>query len=338
MTRQLLAFSRKQLLQPKVIDLNTLVIDVQALLHRVIGEHFEVRTEPDAADGRVRADPSQLEQVILNLGVNGRDAMPNGGVLTIRTSRERLDGKNARRISRSLRAGDYVVLTVEDTGTGMDDETKARIFEPFFTTKGPGKGTGLGLATVYGIVKQTGGAILVDTELGRGTTFRIYLPHERRPVDQVKTIAIEPPIGTNSETVLVVEDDEIVRQLVCDVLEENGYVVLCAEDGPAAVAMADDYQKIIDLLVTDVVMPQMNGPELASRLSLSRPEIKVLYVSGYSVDDIGEHGVLTENVQLLQKPFSPQSLLQRIREVLTESSEWSAEAEYHTTAQLQFSM
>ena len=338
LTRQLLAFSRKQLLQPKVIDLNSLVRDVQALLHRVIGEHFQVRTEPNAADGRIRADPTQLEQVILNLGVNARDAMPNGGVVTIRTSREHLDNKSAKRISRSLRSGDYVVLTVADTGTGMDDETKARIFEPFFTTKGPGQGTGLGLATVYGIVNQSGGGILVDTELGRGTTFRIYLPHERRPVDQFKTITIEPPVGTNSETVLVVEDDEIVRQLVCDVLEDNGYTVLCAEDGPAAIAMANDYGNIIELLVTDVVMPQMNGPELASRLSLSRPELRVLYVSGYSVDDIGEHGVLREDVELLQKPFSPQSLLQRVRQVLTENNAWPVDPKYDGVAQLQFSI
>ena len=338
LTRQLLAFSRKQLLQPKVIDLNNLVTDVQALLHRVIGEHFQVRTEPKAADGRVRADPSQLEQVIMNLGVNARDAMPNGGTLTIRTNRERLDNKSAKRISRSLRAGDYVVLTVEDTGTGMDDETKARMFEPFFTTKGPGKGTGLGLATVYGIIKQTGGGILVDTELGRGTTFHIYLPHERGRVDQTKTITIEPPLGTNCETVLVVEDDEIVRQLVCDVLEENGYTILCAQDGPAAVALANNYNGIIDLLVTDVVMPQMNGPELASRLSLSRPELKVLYVSGYSADDIGDHGVLKEDVQLLQKPFSPQTLLQRVREVLNQENQPAAEPIYDEPAQLHFSM
>ena len=338
LTSQLLAFSRKQLLQPRVIDLNTLVSDLQALLHRVIGERFQVRTEANTRDGRVRADPTQLEQVILNLGVNARDAMPNGGVVTIRTSREHLDNKSAKRISRSLRAGDYVVLTVADTGTGMDDETKARIFEPFFTTKSPGKGTGLGLATVYGIVKQTGGGILVDTEIGRGTTFRIYFPHERRPVDQIKTITIEPPIGSNSETILVVEDDEIVRDLVCDVLDENGYTVLCAEDGPAAIAMANDYEDIIDLLVTDVVMPQMNGPELASRLSLSRPELAVLYVSGYSVDDIGDHGVLKEGVQLLQKPFSPQSLLQKVREVLSDGNQWSTAVRYDAAAQLQFSI
>ncbi|PYK29508.1 MAG: hypothetical protein DME57_10060 [Verrucomicrobia bacterium] len=238
LTRQLLAFSRKQLLQPKVLDLNNLVTDVQALLHRVIGEHLQVRTEPAAADGRVLADPTQLEQVILNLGVNARDAMPNDGALTIRTSRTRLDQKKAKRISRSLRGGDYVVLTVEDTGTGMDAETKARIFEPFFTTKGPGKGTGLGLATVYGIVKQTGGGILVDTELGRGTTFHIYFPHEARPVEQTKSITVEPPAGSNSETVMVVEDDEIVRELVCEVLEDHGYTVLCAFDGPNAVKLA----------------------------------------------------------------------------------------------------
>src|SRR5205807_2652600 len=210
-------------------------------------------------------------------------------------------------------------LSVQDTGTGMDDEKKSRIFEPFFTTKDPGKGTGLGLATVYGIIKQSGGGICVDSELGRGTLFRIYLPHERAPVDQVKPPAPEAPIGSNSETVLVVEDDDIVRQLICDVLEENGYNVLCAANGLAAIKVSDEYGSTIDLLITDVVMPRMNGPELASRLSLSRPELRVLYVSGYSADEIGED---SKNVELLQKPFSPQSLLHKIREVLNAGEEW----------------
>ena len=337
LTRQLLAFSRKQLLQPKVLDLNSLVIDIEALLHRVIGEHFEVRTERSAKDGRVCADPTQLEQIILNLGVNARDAMPNGGMVTIRTNFTELDSRSAERISRSLHAGNYVVLSVEDTGTGMDEQTKARIFEPFFTTKGPGKGTGLGLATVYGIVQQSGGGILVETELGRGTKFHIYFPHDPRPVDYARSISLEPPCGSAAATVLVVEDDDIVRELVCDVLEDSGYTVLCAEDGPTAVKTANNCESVIDLLVTDVVMPQMNGPELASRLSLSRPELNVLYVSGYSVDDIGDHGVLTEDVQLLQKPFSPQSLLQRVRDVLRDG-EWPEEVEAEMQTQLHFSM
>lgn len=335
LTKQLLAFSRKQLLQPKVLDLNNAVSDVQALLRRIIGEHFEVRAERKAEDGRIRADPSQLEQVIVNLGVNARDAMPKGGVVTIRTSRAELNDKEAKRISQSLQAGDYVVLSVEDTGTGMDEATKTRIFEPFFTTKSAGKGTGLGLATVYGIVQQSGGAIVVDSKLGQGTAFHIYFPHETAPIDHSKPA---PPLAmfrSNSETVMVVEDDEIVRDLICDVLEENRYTVLCAEDGPTAVKIADNYETIIDLLVTDVVMPQMNGPELASRLCLSRPELSVLYVSGYSVDDMGDRGVLTDDVQLLQKPFSPQSLLQRVREVL---STQSFETDGHRSDQLQFSI
>jgi signal transduction histidine kinase/ActR/RegA family two-component response regulator len=338
LTRQLLAFSRKQLLQPKVLDLNHLVADMEKLLRRVIGEHFQLRTRSDAVDGRVKADPGQLEQVILNLSVNARDAMPTGGTVTIRTSNEHLDQARAAGISKSMPEGDYVVLSVTDTGTGMDDETKARIFEPFFTTKGPGKGTGLGLATVYGIVRQSGGGISVESEMGRGTIFRIYLPYERSTIDLVRPAAQEPVAGNNSETVLVVEDDDAVRQLVCDVLEEHGYTILCAPNGPEAIRMAEKYQEEIDLLVTDVVMPHMNGPELASRLSLTRPELKVLYVSGYSADDVGDHGVLHDKIEFLQKPFSPHALLQRMREVLSRENDWSADGERADTSQLQFSI
>jgi signal transduction histidine kinase/ActR/RegA family two-component response regulator len=339
LTRQLLAFSRKQLLQPKVLDLNSLVFDMEKLLRRVIGEHFDVRTKPEAMDGRVKADPSQLEQVILNLGVNARDAMPNGGALTITTSNKHLDGTLAGQISRSLRPGDYVVLSVSDTGVGMDDETKSRIFEPFFTTKGPGKGTGLGLATVYGIVRQSGGGISVESEPGRGTTFRIYFPYERAPIDHVKPPLPRVSVASNSETMLVVEDDDAVRQLICDVLEANGYTVLCAADGPEAIRVANKNEGNIDLLVTDVIMPHMNGPELAGALSATRPEMKVLYVSGYSANDISDHGVLKEDVQLLQKPFSPHTLLQRIREVLGNGDRWSANGRARVdTSQLQFSI
>lgn len=337
LTKQLLAFSRKQLLQPKVLDLNNVVLEVEALLRRIIGEHLEVRTEAKAEDGRIKADPNQLEQIIINLGVNARDAMPRGGALTIRTRCDEIDDKDAKRISPSLSGGKYVVLSVEDTGTGMDTATKNRIFEPFFTTKGPGKGTGLGLATVYGIVQQSGGVIVVDTELGRGTTFEIYFPHEPAPLEHAKRAPKAAAFYSNAETVMVVEDDEIVRELICDVLVENRYTVLRAEDGPSAVKMADDCETIIDLLVTDVVMPQMNGPELASRLSLSRPELSVLYVSGYSADDMGDHGVLTEDVQLLQKPFSPNSLLQRVREVLTAHPR-PLDGSDGASAQLQFSI
>ncbi len=338
LTRQLLAFSRKQLLQPKVLDLNTLVTDMEKLLERVIGEHFELHTRPDAVDGRVRADPSQLEQVILNLSVNARDAMPDGGTVTIRTSNEHLDLTRAAQISKSMVDGDYVVLSVTDTGTGIDDEVKARIFEPFFTTKSAGKGTGLGLATVYGIVRQSGGGISVESELGHGTTFRIYLPYQNAPIDEVRQTAQWPIGENNSETVLVVEDDEAVRRLVCDVLEEHGYTVLCARDGAEAIRLTSRFEGDIDLLVTDVIMPQMNGPELASRLCLTRPELKVLYVSGYSADDIGEHGVLRDDVQLLQKPFSPHTLLKRMREVLANDHGWSTNGQHVDPSQLQFSI
>lgn len=313
LTRQLLAFSRKQLLQPKVIDLNALVVDLEGLLRRVIGERFELHTAAQAEDGRVRADPTQLEQVILNLGVNARDAMPNGGVVTIRTHVERLTEDKAKQISSSLDRGEYVVLTVQDTGVGMDADTKARIFEPFFTTKGPGKGTGLGLATVYGIIEQSGGGICVESEIGRGTAFYIYLPHESGAVEETKTIAFRPPNVGNFETLLVVEDEDPVRQLLCDVLQENNYTVISAADGPTAIEISDQYEKQIDLLITDVVMPQMNGPELASRLSLNRPDLRVLYVSGYSADEISDCGA---DVELLQKPFSQEVLLLRIRDVL----------------------
>ena len=318
LTRQLLAFSRKQLLQPKVIDLNQLVVDMERLLRRVIGERFDLQTLPEAEVGTVRADPTQIEQVILNLGVNARDAMPRGGKLVIRTANVHLDKWKAPQISVSLAEGDYVELSVTDTGEGMDEETKSRIFEPFFTTKGPGKGTGLGLATVYGIVRQTGGGISVESEVAKGTTFRIYLPLERAPVDQARITHAPVEKSTNFETVLVAEDEEIVRELVCDVLNEQGYNVLCAVDGIEALRKAKEHEGHIDLLITDVIMPHMNGQELAEQLSTARPGIKVLFVTGYSDNDIGDHGVLDPSVDLLQKPFTPQALARRVRDVIQE--------------------
>jgi signal transduction histidine kinase len=320
LTRQLLAFSRKQLLQPKVIDLNALVVEMEKLLRRVIGERFDLQTHPEAEIGRVKADPSQIEQVVLNLGVNARDAMPKGGKLIIRTANVRLDETSAREISASLVPGDYVLLSVTDTGAGMDEETKSHIFEPFFTTKGPGKGTGLGLATVYGIVRQTGGGISVKSEPGRGSTFKIYLPMVLAPLDYTRTVAAPVEKPHNFETILVVEDEEIVRDLVCAVLEEEGYNVLCAGDGLEALDLAENFDGTIDLLVTDVIMPHMNGPELAARLVDVRPEMKVLYVSGYSDNDIGDHGMLDSGFELLQKPFTPQTLAGKIREVIREGT------------------
>lgn len=320
LTRQLLAFSRKQILQPKVIDLNALVVEMERLLRRVIGERFDLQSHPEAQNPRVKADPSQIEQVVLNLGVNARDAMPKGGELIIRTANVRLDETTAPQISASLLPGDYVMLSVTDTGAGMDEETKAHIFEPFFTTKGPGKGTGLGLATVYGIVRQTGGGIAVETQPGKGSTFRIYLPMVTAPLDYTKTPSAPVEKSENFETVLVVEDEEIVRELVCDVLEEQGYNVICAADGLEALEMAGNFDGTIHLLVTDVIMPHMNGHELAGKLSRIRPDMKVLYVSGYSDTDLGEHGILDSRFELLQKPFTPQTLARKVRDVIHEGT------------------
>ena len=318
LTRQLLAFSRKQILQPKVIDLNALVVEMERLLLRVIGERFDLQSHPNAENGRVKADPSQLEQVVLNLGVNARDAMPRGGKLLIRTENVTLDQKTAQQFSASLVAGEYVMLSVTDTGAGMDEETMSHIFEPFFTTKGPGKGTGLGLATVYGIVRQSGGGISVESELGRGSTFRIYLPVESAPVEYSRTQLTPVEKSENFETVLVVEDEDIVRELVCEVLEDHGYNVICAADGIEALEVAERYDGEIHLLVTDVIMPHMNGHELASKLTALRPEMKVLYVSGYSDNEIGDHGTLDPRYELLQKPFTPQTLARKIRDVIHE--------------------
>jgi signal transduction histidine kinase len=318
LTRQLLAFSRKQILQPKVIDLNALVVEMEKLLRRVIGERFDLQSHPDAEIGRVKADPSQIEQVVLNLGVNARDAMPKGGKLIIRTANVRLDETTAPQIAASLAPGDYVMLSVTDTGAGMDEETKSHIFEPFFTTKGPGKGTGLGLATVYGIVRQTGGGISVESEPGKGSTFRIYLPMVMAPLDYTKTPSAPVEKSDNFETVLVVEDEEIVRELVCEVLTDQGYNVIGAADGLEALEVAGNFDGTIHLLVTDVIMPHMNGHELAGKLSRIRPDMKVLYVSGYSDNDIGDHGVLDPRFELLQKPFTPQTLARKIRDVIHE--------------------
>jgi signal transduction histidine kinase len=316
LTRQLLAFSRKQILQPKVIDLNALIGEMEKLLRRVIGERFNLQSHPEAEMGRVKADPSQIEQVVLNLGVNARDAMPKGGTLIIRTSNVRLDRNTAPQISASLKPGDYVMLSVTDTGAGMDEDTKSHIFEPFFTTKGPGKGTGLGLATVYGIVTQTGGGISVESEPGKGSTFRIYLPQVSAPVDFTR--APSPPVdkSDNFETVLVVEDEEIVRELVCEVLEDQGYNVLCAADGVEALKMAADFDGTIHLLVTDVIMPGINGRVLADKISGRRPDTKVLYCSGYAQNASLRLGIPGPDAAFLQKPYTAAKLLNTIREIL----------------------
>jgi PAS domain S-box-containing protein len=315
LTRQLLAYSRKQVLQPRVLDLNEVVAGMIKMVSRVIGEHIDLSFLPCLELGSVMADPSQMEQVLLNLVVNARDAMPAGGKLTIETSNIELDPSLAAH-HPGMEPGSYVMLTVSDTGCGMDARTQSRIFEPFFTTKGQGKGTGLGLATVYGVVKQTGGFIWVYSEVDQGTTFKIYLPLVAAEAEKaaVEKAASGPPPG--NETILFVEDEESVRELVRDYLRANGYRVLEAVDGMQALEIAAAHKGAIHLLVTDVVMPRLSGRELATRLSSERPGLRILYISGYTDDSIFRHGVLEGGVAFLQKPFNLKSIAEKIREVL----------------------
>jgi len=314
LTRQLLAFSRRQVLQPRTLDLNQLVHGVETMLRRLIGEHITLATRAADQLWRVRADPGQLEQVIVNLCVNARDAMPTGGSLVVETDNVHFPGA-AHGAEAIMPAGPYVLLTVTDTGTGMEPQTLGHIFEPFFTTKEPGRGTGLGLATVYGIVKQSGGFIFVDTEPGRGSRFRIYLPQVHGVIEGPDTPA-EPRPARATGTILLVEDEEAVRRLARRVLEEVGYRVLEAADGPEALRLAGRWDDAIDLVVTDVIMPGMSGQELSARLRLQRPWLKILYVSGYTDDAILQHGTLLPNTSFLQKPFTPAGLAQRVQETI----------------------
>jgi len=314
LTRQLLAFSRKQVLQPKVIDLNVVVSDMGKMLVRLIGEDIELVTDLKPSMARVKADPGQIEQVLMNLAVNARDAMPRGGALIIATDNVSMDDELVRKYV-SIQPGPHVMLSVSDTGLGMDTETQARIFEPFFTTKGAGKGTGLGLATVYGIVKQSGGNIWLYSELGKGTTFKIFLPRVDEFASDLETVEDTQPIPRGSESVLLVEDEEQVRRIICEVLEQQGYNVLTAANGEEALKIAEDARTDVQLLLTDVVMPQMSGPELAEQLSVLRPQLKVLYISGYTDDAIVRHGLLDEKLHFLQKPFDAASLARKVREV-----------------------
>ncbi len=315
LTNQLLAFSRRQLLQLRTVDLNTVVIGVDRMLRRLIGADVELRTVLAPDLGCTRADPGQLEQVLLNLAVNARDAMPSGGVLTLTTANADVGEVAAARWGQ-LQPGSYVTLSVQDTGTGMLPDVQERIFEPFFTTKGPGEGTGLGLPTVYGIVKQSGGHVFVASAPGAGSIFTIYLPATEPSAEPGGGIAPARPVRGAAETVLLVEDEELVRHLAREILVRNGYRVLDAADGPEALRICDDYAGVIHLMVTDVVMPRMSGRELVEQVRPRRPGMRVLYVSGYSEEAIEHHGKLTEGVELLPKPFTPAVLTAKVREIL----------------------
>jgi CheY-like chemotaxis protein len=315
LTNQLLAFSRKQMLQPRALDLNAVVTDSYNLLRRLIGEDISLTCVLGQGVEAVLADPVQLQQVIVNLAVNARDAMPTGGKLTIETANVDL-GTEYAASQFEVEPGRYVLLAVSDSGVGMDAATQARIFEPFFTTKAEGEGTGLGLATVFGIVKQTGGDISVASEPGVGTTFTLFLPLAdcAAEPEQPQPARRGPPRG--SETVLLVEDEPLVRDLERQMLEECGYVVLAAGTPHAALEIAASYEGTIHLLLTDVVMPEMNGPELVERLALPRPEMKVIYASGYADESVVRRGVLKANVAFLTKPFTLAALAAMARDVL----------------------
>jgi two-component system cell cycle sensor histidine kinase/response regulator CckA len=315
LTRQLLAFSRKQVIQPVVLDLNAATTELEKMLRRLIGEDIEIIFKRSPGLGRVKMDPGQVEQVLMNLAVNSRDAMPQGGRLCIETANIELDETYARQLGYVI-PGSYVMLSVSDNGCGMDKETQLHIFEPFFTTKEPGKGTGLGLSTVYGIAKQNAGYIVAYSEVGKGTTFKLYLPRLSGTAKLPAPVTTPEILPCGTETVLVVEDEESLRILTRTCLESNNYFVLDAPDAEAALRLAKKHHGRIHLLLTDVVMPGMSGRDLAIQLNLSQPEIKVLYMSGYTNDLIDQHGILDQDTVLLEKPFTLHSLLTKVYQAL----------------------
>ncbi|MCB0155683.1 MAG: PAS domain S-box protein, partial [Anaerolineae bacterium] len=316
LTRQLLAFSRKQHLTPTILDLNDLIDNLQKMLRRLIGEDIELVTELYAGLWSVLADPSQLEQVLLNLAINARDAMPTGGTLTISTANVDLS-KPEPTPHREASSGPMVRLTVSDTGQGMDAQTREQIFEPFFTTKQAGQGTGLGLAMVYGTIKQSGGDIMVSSEVGQGSTFDIYLPSaEKQLPDHLLDPITKREVPGGGETILLVEDESVVREITAVILEDAGYTLLVASRGEAALALNEHHPGSIDLLITDVIMPEMSGPALTEQLIVYHPALKVLYISGYPDEAINRYGLFANQVELLTKPFTPTALLTKVRQVL----------------------
>ena len=319
LTRQLLAFSRKSVVEPRLVDLNELVAEATSLLRRLIGEDIALSVITTMAPVRVMIDPGQLEQVLMNLAVNARDAMPTGGELSIETRAVEC-GAEANRLHPDLKAGSYVSLRVADTGCGMTTEVRDKIFEPFFTTKGIGKGTGLGLAVVHGVVQQSGGAIAVESMVGAGTAFTVFLP-AASDTDSSDALSITRVAPMGSETVLVVEDEDAVRTLVQDALEEKGYTVLSASSGQEALELLSGYSDAVDLMVTDVIMPGLSGREVAEAVRSSRPELRVLYMSGYTDDALDRHGLQGTDDQFIQKPFTTLTLARRVHEILHRSNE-----------------
>ncbi|MBI3828950.1 MAG: response regulator [Planctomycetes bacterium] len=316
LTRQLLTFSRYQVVQPRRLDLNEIVRDTQKMLGRLLGEDIEMKSRFEPKLGKISADTGQLSQIILNLAVNARDAMPNGGTLTLATENASLfEGKSP--VQGELKTTEYVLLTVQDSGEGMDEETLARIFEPFFTTKGPGKGTGLGLSVVYGIVQQNGGMISVESQPGKGTTFKIYFPRIQETAVPDAAQSVKDMFLPGTETVLLAEDEEPVRELIMDALVACGYKVLPAATGEQALAVSRSEAQAIHLLLTDLIMPKMNGLELAEALLTERPGLKVLYVTGFTEHAVlNQAGPATTGANIMQKPFTPQQLTRKVREVL----------------------
>jgi signal transduction histidine kinase len=317
LTRQLLIFSRKQVIQPRVLNLNAVILNLKKMLCRLIGEDIEFCTLLDPAAGHIKADPGQIEQVIMNLAVNARDAMPNGGKLTIMTANTTLDQNHLKNFP-DMGAGDYVMLAIADTGTGISEEVKAHLFEPFFTTKPSGKGTGLGLATCFGIVKQNTGHINVHSELGSGTTFKIYFPQVQSALESPRVRNLPTEAAGGNETVLLVEDEPVVRELAVATLREKGYTVVEAVNGEEGLRLARQHDGKIDLVLADVVMPVMGGKEMADALRTSHPDTKVLFTSGYTEDALGHHGVLRPGILFLPKPYLTATLARKVREVLDE--------------------